>query len=156
VQGHPFYDRLQEILRGAGFDRHVETLCQPHYSSVARGRKSLPPWRYFRMLLVGYFEGIACRSKAIRLWKSRRQETAEANSERGIEWRCADSLSLRAFLLLASRERVPDHSWLSRTRSRLPLEVHDEVFAWVLQLLAEHGLIKGARIGVDASTMKGQ
>jgi transposase len=133
-QGHPFYDRLQEILRGAGFDRHVETLCQPHYSSVARGRKSLPPGRYFRMLLVGYFEGI--------------------DSERGIEWRCADSLSLREFLLLESRERVPDHSWLSRTRSRLPLEVHDEVFAWVLQRLAEHGLIKGARIGVDASTME--
>jgi len=133
-QGHPFYDRLQEILRGAGFDRHVETLCQPHYSSVARGRKSLPPGRYFRMLLVGYFEGI--------------------DSERGIEWRCADSLSLREFLLLESRERVPDHSWLSRTRSRLPLEVHDEVFAWVLRRLAEHGLIKGARIGVDASTME--
>jgi transposase len=133
-QGHPFYDRLQEILRGAGFDRHVETLCQLHYSSVARGRKSLPPGRYFRMLLVGYFEGL--------------------DSERGIEWRCADSLSLREFLLLESRERVPDHSWLSKTRSRLPLEVHDEIFAWVLQRLAEHGLIKGARIGVDASTME--
>jgi transposase len=133
-QGHPFYDRLQEILRGAGFDRHVETLCQPYYSSVARGRKSLPPGRYFRMLLVGYFEGI--------------------DSERGIEWRCADSLSLREFLLLESRQPVPDHSWLSRTRSRLPLEVHDEVFAWVLQRLTEQGLIKGARIGVDASTME--
>jgi transposase len=133
-QGHPFYDRLQEILRGAGFDRHVEALCQPHYSSVARGRKSLPPGRYFRMLLVGYFEGI--------------------DSERGIEWRCADSLSLREFLLLESRERVPDHSWLSRTRSRLPLEVHDEIFGWVLKRLAEHGLINGARLGVDASTME--
>ena len=133
-QGHPFYDRLQEILRGAGFDCHVETLCQPHYSSVARGRKSLPPGRYFRMLLVGYFEGV--------------------DSERGIEWRCADSLSLREFLLLESRERVPDHSWLSRTRSRLPLEVHDEVFAWVLKRLAEHRLIKGERVGVDASTME--
>ncbi len=133
-QGHPFYDRLQEVLRGAGFDRHAEDLCRPYYSAVARGRKSLPPGRYFRMLLVGYFEGI--------------------DSERGIEWRCADSLSLREFLLLESRERVPDHSWLSRTRSRLPLEVHDEIFAWVLQRLAEHGLIKGARIGVDASTME--
>lgn len=132
--GHPFYDRLQEILRGAGFDRHVETLCRPHYSSVARGRKSLPPRRYFRMLLAGYFEGI--------------------DSKRGIEWRCADSVSPREFLLMESRERVPDHSWLSRTRSRLPLELHDEVFAWVLRRLAEHGLIEGARIGVDASTME--
>jgi len=85
-------------------------------------------------LLVGYFEGL--------------------HSERGIEWRCADSLSLREFLLLSSREAVPDHSWLSKTRSRLPLEVHDAVFTWVLAQLAEHGLIKGDRIGVDASTME--
>lgn len=133
-QGHPFYDKLQAVLRDAGFDYYVEGLCQTHYSSKSRGRKSLPPGRYFRMHLVGYFEGL--------------------DSERGIEWRCADSLSLREFLLLESRERVPDHSWLSRTRSRLPLEVHDEVFTWVLQRLAEHGLIKGDRVGVDASTME--
>jgi hypothetical protein len=86
------------------------------------------------MHLVGYFEGI--------------------DSERGLEWRCADSLSLREFLRLGTTEPVPDHSWLSRTRSRLPLEVHEAVFAWVLQRLAEHGLIKGDRIGVDASTME--
>jgi transposase len=132
--GHPFYDRLQEVLQAAGFDRCVEDLCAPYYSSLPRGRPSLPPGRYFRMLLVGYFEGL--------------------DSERGIEWRCADSLSLREFLLLSSRETVPDHSWLSKTRSRLPLEVHDAVFAWVLERLAEHGLVKGDRIGVDASTME--
>ena len=86
------------------------------------------------MHLVGYFEGI--------------------DSERGLEWRCADSLSLREFLRLGTTEPVPDHSWLSRTRSRLPLEVHEAVFTWVLQRLAEHGLIKGDRIGVDASTME--
>jgi hypothetical protein len=86
------------------------------------------------MLLVGYFEGL--------------------DSERGIEWRCADSLSLREFLLLSSREAVPDHSLLSKTRSRLPLETHEAVFTWVLARLAEHGLIKGDRIGVDASTME--
>ena len=84
--------------------------------------------------MVGYFEGI--------------------DSERGIEWRCSDSLSLRAFLRLETSERVPDHSWLSRTRGRLPHEVHDRVFGWVLSLLAEHGLVRGARIGVDASTME--
>ena len=133
-QGHPFYDQLQEILRGADFDRYVEGLCKPYYSSSGRGRRSLPPGRYFRMLLVGYFEGL--------------------DSERGIEWRCADSLSLREFLLLASRETVPDHSWLSKTRSRLPLEVHEAVFTWVLARVAEHGLIKGDRLGVDGSTME--
>jgi len=132
--GHPFYDQLQEVLQTADFDRFVEDLCKPCYSSSARGRSSLPPGRYFRMLLVGYFEGL--------------------NSERGIEWRCADSLSLREFLLLSSRENVPDHSWMSKTRSRLPLEVHEAIFAWVLKQLAEHGLVKGDRIGVDASTME--
>ena len=132
--GHPFYDRLQEVLLTADFDWFVENLCAPYYSSSTRGRPSLPPGRYFRMLLIGYFEGL--------------------DSERGIEWRCADSLSLREFLLLSNRETVPDHSWLSKTRSRLPLEVHEAVFAWVLARLDEHGLIKGDRIGVDASTME--
>jgi transposase len=131
--GHIFYDRLQSVLIEAAFDSFVEGLCAPLYAA-RRGRPSLPPGRYFRMLLVGYFEGI--------------------DSERGLEWRCADSLSLREFLRLSERELAPDHSWLSRTRSRLPLELHDQVFTWVLRRLAEHGLIKGERIGVDASTME--
>src|ERR671938_229874 len=131
--GHAFYDRRQAVLVGAGFDGFAEKECQPYYAS-RRGRPSLPPGRYFRMHLVGYFEGI--------------------DSERGLEWRCSDSLSLREFLRLGTTEPVPDHSWLSKTRSRLPLEVHEAVFAWVLQRLAEHGLIKGDRIGVDASTME--
>ena len=131
--GHAFYDKLQVVLIASEFDRFVETQCALEYAP-RRGRPSLPPGRYFRMLLIGYFEGI--------------------DSERGLEWRCADSLSLREFLRLGERERVPDHSWLSRTRSRLPLEVHDQVFTWVLARLAEHGLIKGERIGVDASTME--
>ena len=99
--GHVFYDRLQAELVAAGFDGFVEDRCAPYYAA-RRGRPSLPPGRYFRMLLVGYFEGI--------------------DSERGLEWRCADSLSLREFLRLGGREPVPDHSWLSRTRARLPLE----------------------------------
>jgi transposase len=131
--GHVFYDRLQAELVGAGFDAFVEAACAPYYAAK-RGRPSLPPGRYFRMLLVGYFEGI--------------------DSERGLEWRCADSLSLREFLRLGECDPVPDHSWLSRTRSRLPLEVHDQVFTWVLQRLAERSLVKGERIGVDASTME--
>jgi len=131
--GHAFYDRLQAVLVEAGFDCFAETRCAPYYAG-RRGRPSLPPGRYFRMHLVGYFEGI--------------------DSERGLEWRCSDSLSLREFLRLGLSEPVPDHSWLSKTRSRLPLEVHEAVFAWVLQRLAERDLIKGDRIGVDASTIE--
>jgi transposase len=131
--GHAFYDRLQAVLVDAGFDDFAEMQCKPFYAS-SQGRPSLPPGRYFRMHLVGYFEGI--------------------DSERGLEWRCSDSLSLREFLRLGTTERAPDHSWLSRTRSRLPLEVHEAVFSWVLQRLAEHGLVRGDRIGVDASTME--
>jgi transposase len=131
--GHAFYDRLQAVLIEAGFDGFAEGECAPYYASK-RGRPSLPPGRYFRMHLVGYFEGI--------------------DSERGLEWRCSDSLSLREFLRLGTTEPVPDHSWLSKTRARLPLEVHEAVFAWVLRRLAEHGLVKGDRIGVDASTME--
>src|SRR3954468_18738332 len=109
--GHVFYDRLQAELVTAGFDGFAEGLCAAHYAA-RRGRPSLLPGRYFRMLLVGYFEGI--------------------DSERGLEWRCADSLSLREFLRLGERDPVPDQSWLSRTRGRLPLELHDQVFTWVL------------------------
>ena len=131
--GHAFYDRLQAVLIEAGFDGFAEGRCAPYYASK-RGRPSLPPGRYFRMHLVGYFEGI--------------------DSERGLEWRCSDSLSLREFLRLGTTEPAPDHSWLSKTRVRLPLEVHEAVFAWVLERLAEHGLIRGERIGIDASTME--
>src|SRR4051795_2006424 len=129
--GDAFFDRLQAIPVEAGFDRFAEGECAPYYAGK-RGRPSLPPGRYFRMHLVGYFEGI--------------------DSERGLGWRCADSLSLREFLRLGTPEPVPDHSWLGKTRGRLPLEVHGAVFAWVLRRLAEHGLVKGDRIGVDAST----
>jgi transposase len=98
------------------------------------GAPSVPPGRYFRMHIVGYFEGI--------------------DSERGIEWRCSDSFSLREFLRLEATDRVPDHSWLSKTRGRLPHEVHERVFGWVLALIAERGLVRGERIGVDASTLE--
>src|SRR6202171_5458409 len=131
--GHAFYDRLQTLLKEAGFDIFVEDICKPYYAP-RMGAPSLPPGRYFRLHMVGYFEGI--------------------DSERGIVWRCSDSLSLREFLRLASRDKVPDHSWLSKTRSRLPHEVHEKVFVWILNLVAERGLVKGERIGVDGSTME--
>jgi transposase len=129
--GHVFYDRLQAILIAAGFDSFVEELCAGHYA-VARGRPSLPPGRHFRMLLTGYFEGI--------------------DSEGGLEWRCADSVSWREFLRLAERETVPNHSWLSSTRSRLPGTAPAGVHLGSLHRLSERGLIKGERIVVDAST----
>jgi transposase len=131
--GHAFYDKLQTLLAGAGFDAFVEETCRPFYAA-RMGAPSLPPGRYFRMHMVGYFEGI--------------------DSERGIAWRCADSFSLRDFLRLGTRDTVPDHSWLSKTRSRLPHEAHETVFGWVLALVAEHGLVKGERVGVDGSTME--
>ena len=131
--GHVFYDRLQQVLVDAGFDGFVEDACKAYYARTM-GAPSIPPGRYFRMHMVGYFEGI--------------------DSERGIEWRCSDSLSLREFLRLEAADRVPDHSWMSKTRGRLPHEVHEQVFAWVLALIAEHGLVRGECIGVDASTLE--
>jgi len=131
--GHVFYDRLQQLLADAGFDAFVEETCKPYYAPKM-GAPSLPPGRYFRMHMIGYFEGL--------------------DSERGIVWRCSDSRSLGDFIRLGKRDKVPDHSWLSKTRSRLPHEVHEKVFTFVLKLVAEHGLVKGERIGVDGSTME--
>ncbi|MGH7054772.1 MAG: transposase [Stellaceae bacterium] len=131
--GHVFYDRLQEVLIAGGFDRFVETACQPCYAA-RMGAPSVPPGRYFRLHRVGHFEGIA--------------------SERGIAWRCSGSLALRDFLRLESREKIPDHSGLSKTRGRLPHEVHETVFGWVLKCVAERGLVQGRRIGIEASTME--
>ena len=131
--GHAFHDRLPAELTAAGFDGFVEGVCAP-LCAARRGRPSLPPRRCFRMPLVGCFEGI--------------------DSKRGLEWRCSDSLSLREFLRLGEREPMPDQSWLGRARSRLPLELHGQAFTWVLQRLAEHGLVRGERIGVDGSTME--
>ena len=132
-QGHAFYDHLQRILRRGHFDEFAEALCAPFYAKIM-GRPSIPPGRYFRMLLVGYFEGL--------------------DSERGICWRCADSLSLREFLQLDTTQTVPDHSSVSRIRTRLPLEIHHEVFIFVLRLLSAQGLLRGKKLGIDASTME--
>lgn len=129
--GHPFYTALNELLREAGFDDHVEKLCRPFYSKT--GAPGLPPGIFFRMLMIGYFEGIG--------------------SERSIDWRCADSLSLRQFLGIALTEDTPDHSTLGKTRKRLPVEVHEETFQFVLGLLAEQGLVNGEGLAIDASQL---
>jgi transposase len=132
-QGHVYYRKLNQLLAEAGFDRTVEGLCRPYYHRHI-GRPSIPPGVYFRMLLVGYFEGIG--------------------SQRGIAWRCADSLSLREFLGVPITEETPDHSSLTRVRDRLPLEVHTAVFQWVLKLAAEKGLIQGKTVAVDSTTLE--
>ena len=131
--GHVFYRKLNRLLRESGFDEFVESLCEPYYHDTL-GRPGIPPGVYFRMLLVGYFEGLG--------------------SQRGIAWRCADSLSLREFLGIPLGEETPDHSSLTRFRDRLPLPVHQQVFCFVLQLADEQGLMKGKTVGVDATTLE--
>ena len=132
-QGHPFYRRLNEILKAKGFDTFAEEQCQRFYAEVM-GRPGMPPGVYFRMLLIGYFEGI--------------------DSERGIAWRCRDSLSLREFLGYGFGESIPDHSTVSRTRRLIDLETHDAIFAWILKLLTQEGLVGGKTLGVDATTLE--
>jgi transposase len=130
---HPFYRRLNSILTKHGFDDFIEEICAKFYAPIM-GRPGLAPGIYFRMLLVGYFEGL--------------------DSERGIAWRAADSLALRDFLGLALTEAPPDHSTVSRTRRLIDLETHQAVFTWVLQRIAESGLLKGKTIGIDATTLE--
>src|SRR5579862_9476533 len=130
---HPFYERLNQILDEKKFDEYVETICQDFYAGEV-GRPGLAPGIYFRLLMVGYFEGI--------------------DSERGIAWRASDSLSIRSFVRIALDESVPDHSTISRTRRLMDVETHQAVFQWVLQVLAEKKLLKGTTIGVDATTLE--
>ena len=130
--GHPFYQRLNQVLDQHGFDAFVEAQCATFYAPI--GRPSLLPGTYFRLLLIGYFEGL--------------------DSERGIAWRTADSLALRGFLGLGLDEPTPEHSTISRTRRLLDLETHRAVFTWILQVLATADLVKGTTIGIDATTLE--
>jgi transposase len=130
--GHPFYTALNELLAEGGFDRWVEKLCRPYYADS--GRPGIPPGVYFRMIFVGYFEGLG--------------------SQRGIAWRCADSLSLRDFLGIAVTDRTPDHSSLTIIRKRLPLDVFHQVFSFVLKLAHKKGFFKGKIAGMDATLLE--
>ena len=133
--GHPFYRKLNELLAEADFDRWIERRSQRFYNQQEkRGQPSIPPGVYFRMLLVGYFEGL--------------------DSQRGIAWRCADSLSLRQFLGVALDQATPDHSTLTNTRNRLPQEVFSEVFQFVLRIAGEKKLLAGKTVGVDSTTLE--
>src|SRR5512132_2440594 len=131
--GHPFYAKLNAILDEAGFDRFAETECQQFYAPVM-GRPSLAPGRYFRLLLVGYFEGL--------------------DSERGIAWRAADSLAVRRFVGLGLDTAAPDHSTISRTRRLIALETHRAVFTWVQERLAAADVLKGRTVAIDATTLE--
>jgi transposase len=131
--GHPFYRQLNEVLDQAGFDEFCEARCHKFYHERL-GRPSLPPGMYFRVMLIGFFEGI--------------------ESERGIAWRVADSLCLRQFLQIGLDERTPDHVTISRTRRLMDEATHQEVFAWVLRQVARAGLLKGKTIGIDATTLE--
>jgi transposase len=130
---HPFYTRLNQILDQHDFDGYVEALCQRFYAEEI-GRPGLPPGRYFRLLLIGYFEGL--------------------DAERAIAWRAADSFALREFLGLVLPEVPPDHSTISRTRRLIDVETHEAVFTWILQRLADAGLLKGKTVGIDATTLE--
>jgi transposase len=130
---HPFYSRLNEILGKHGFDDFAEAACRPFYAE-RMGRPSLPPGVYFRLLLIGYFEGI--------------------DSERGIAWRVADSIGLRDFLGYTLADTTPDHSTISRNRRLIDLTTHQEVFTWVLSLLAREKLVRGETLGIDATTLE--
>jgi transposase len=129
--GHPFYERVDALLAEEGFDAFVESRCAGFYAEKL-GRPSLAPGVYFRLLMVGYFEGIG--------------------SDREIAWRCADSLSLRGFLGYDLEQSTPSHSTLSYTRRLLDLETHREVFGWILSVLSWRGLLKGRSVAIDATT----
>jgi len=130
---HPFYAKVNEILERYKLDKRLEHLCKRFYKPVM-GRPSMVPGVYFRMLLLGYFEGI--------------------DSERGIAWRVADSFSLREFLGFTLTESTPDHSTMSRTRRLMPVETHKAVFRWFVKVLGEEGLIDGQTVAVDATMLE--
>jgi transposase len=129
---HPFYTRLNQILDKHDFDGYVEGLCQRFYAEET-GRPGLQPGRCFRLLLIGYFEGL--------------------DAERAIAWRAADSFALREFLGLLP-EAPPDHSTISRTRRLIDVETHEAVFTWILKRLTDAGLVKGKTVGIDATTLE--
>ena len=131
--GNPFYRALNRLLEEEGFDEFAEETCREFYAEK-RGRPGIPPGVYFRMLLVGYLEGIG--------------------SERGIAWRCGDSISLREFLGYGLERNPPEHSGLSKTRKRLSVEAHAAVFSRVLEVVQASGLLSGKTLGVDSTTLE--
>jgi len=133
--GHPFYEKLNRLLAETGFDEYVEKLCRPCYAEGV-GRPGIPPGVYFRMLFVGYFEGL--------------------DSQRAIAWRCSDSRSLQGFLGYSITDPTPEHSSLTVIRKRLPLSTHDEVFTRVLAIAHAKKLLKGKSAAVDSTLIEAE
>jgi len=132
--GHAFYEQVNEVLNEHQFDPFVEAECVGFYKSEVMGRPSIAPGVYFRMLMVGYFEGIDSGTRHC--------------------WRYSDSLSLRNFLGYVLTQKTPDHSTVSRTRRLIDVETHGKIFSWMLQVLTKHGLVGGKTVGVDATTLE--
>jgi len=133
--GHPFYEKLNKLLAEASFDAYVEDLCRPYYADQV-GRPGIPPGVYFRMLFIGYFEGL--------------------DSQRAIAWRCHDSRSLQSFLGYPITDPTPDHSSLTVIRQRLPLVIHEQVFSKVLSIAQEKKLLKGKTVAVDSTLIEAE
>ena len=130
-----FYRKLDETLDSIGFAAGVREICLPAYADSSRGgRPGIDPAVYFKMLMIGFFENLP--------------------SERAIASRCADSLSLRAFLGYGLEEATPDHSSLSVIRGRLGTAIYQVAFELVLQGLRQHGLLKGRNLGIDSSVIE--
>jgi len=131
--GHPFYVQVNRILDAAGFDRFVEKRCRGFYADKM-GRPSLPPTVYFRLLLIGYFEGI--------------------DSERGIGLATVGLPGAAAVCGVRTDGRAGRSFDAQPHRRLIDVETHQEIFVWVLQVLARHKLLDGKTTGVDATTLE--
>lgn len=129
-----FYTKLEETLESFGFAAKVRELCAPAYDQSGVGRPGIDPVVYLKMVMVGFFEDLP--------------------SERAIAARCADSLSIRAFLKYELNEKTPEHSSFTVIRQRLGLEIHECIFTLTLQALREHGLLRGKNLGIDSSVIE--
>jgi transposase len=132
--GSGFYAKLEETLESFGFAAKVRAMCASAYNQSGIGRPGIDPVVYLKMIMVGFFEDLP--------------------SERAIAARCADSMSIRAFLKYELHEKTPEHSSFTVIRQRLGLEVYEQIFGLTLQALREHGLLRGKNLGIDSSVIE--
>src|SRR5229473_2729999 len=129
-----FYAKLEQTLESFGFAAKVRALCAPTYDKSGLGRPGIDPVVYLKMIMVGFFEDLP--------------------SERAIAARCADSMSIRAFLNYELDEKTPDHSSFTVIRQRLGLDIYERIFTLTLQALRAHGLLRGKHLGIDSSVIE--